>query len=317
MAALFSKQSLQCFNMFIIAITLSACDPVEQWNNTKTKAHRKMPGTNVFLIPPEGFVDKPAGDGIMYALFGSNKMQAITVSVYQREEAFHPDKTPAGKRNRKMIKVNQYDGYYEFEKKGDNLINETVRFGNDRVSVSIEAVISTPDTALVTKVRKAIRTVVLANEKLPGPADDAAFSIDVKNTTLKFARLINGILIYNEAGDLFSESNFGFIVGFEYGMIQPQAGQEQQIAADYLTNRSSYLNVQITESKPVVIDGLSGHAFVANGRHRISNDQDAIYLVLLYAREGTYIMLGTTNGLYEYRIARFKEVAQTFHLKKE
>src|SRR6185503_7939105 len=99
---------------------------------------------------------------------------------------------------------NQYEGSYLSVRKEGEFLKERLTFGNQNVTVTLLGEVPPSDTGLVNKVRAAMRSVVLLDEKLPDPSDDAIFKVDTKNTKLKFARLINGMLIYTESGNMIS-----------------------------------------------------------------------------------------------------------------
>jgi len=209
--------------------------------------------------------------------------------------------------------VNHYKGFSKSIREKD-FAKEILNFGNDHVTVTLTATIPGADSAIINKVRIAIRSVVLLDEKLPDPSDDAIYKVDVQDTPLKFARLINGMLIYTESGDMLSASRFNFIVASKY-ITDATPDKQKTIAEEYLRNELHYKDIRIKESKPVTIDGFSGYEFTAEGTQMDANTHDLMYLVMLFDNSNAYAIFGTATEDFESSETMFRQVAQTFHLK--
>jgi hypothetical protein len=305
----------------LIFLAVSSCgrtqdkaDDIKQINNTKGDKHVKIAGTNVYIIPPEGFLMTATEEGVFDPSSGAR------ITVTQRHRSFNgqlnkPELTEH-LIDQHLVRVNQYQGYYQSIREGEAFLREVLTFGNDNVTVTLIAEIPSRNSEIINKVRAAMQSVVLLDEKLPDPSDDAIFKVDINNTNLKFARFINGMLLYTESGNMISSSAFAFFVAFKYAFTGP-ADRQETIAQQYLREELYYKDVEITESKPITIDGISGYEITARGIHSVSKSQDILYLVTLFAKDGAYTMLGSASEQFEDNLAMFKRVARTFHLKEK
>jgi hypothetical protein len=285
----------------------------EQINNAKGGTHVKIAGTNVYIIPPEGFLMTATAEGMF------DPSSAARITVTQRERPFDgvlnkPDPTD-NIIDQHRLSINQYEGYYKTVGQEKSFLRDVLAFGNDNVTVTLVAEIPTKDSVVINKVRTAMRTVVLLDEKLPDPSDDAIFKVDVKKTSLKFARLINRMLIYTESGDMISSSRFGFIVAFNPAM-SGTPDRHEAISQKYAREELYYKNLEIKESKPITIEEMSGYEITAEGTNSRSNAYEVLYLVTLFTKDGAYTMLGSASERFDDNLTMFKQVARTFHLKE-
>ena len=286
----------------------------EQINNTKGGTHVKIAGTNVYVIPPEGFLMTATAEGMF------DPSSAARITVTQRERPFDgqinkPDQTD-NVIDQHRISINQYEGYYKTVRREKSFLRDVLTFGNNNVTVTLVAEIPTKDSVTINKVRTAMRSVVLLDEKLSDPSDDAVFKVDVKKTNLKFARLINGMLIYTESGDMISSSRFGFVVAFVYAM-SGTPDRYETISQKYAREELYYKDVEIKESKPITIDEISGYEITAEGINSTSNAYEVLYLVTLFTENGAYTMVGSASERFEENLTMFKQVARTFHVKEK
>ncbi len=274
----------------------------------------KIAGTNVYVIPPEGFLMTATAEGMF------DPSSAARITVTQRERPFDgqinkPDQTD-NVIDQHRISINQYEGYYKTVRREKSFLRDVLTFGNNNVTVTLVAEIPTKDSVTINKVRTAMRSVVLLDEKLSDPSDDAVFKVDVKKTNLKFARLINGMLIYTESGDMISSSRFGFVVAFVYAM-SGTPDRYETISQKYAREELYYKDVEIKESKPITIDEISGYEITAEGINSTSNAYEVLYLVTLFTENGAYTMVGSASERFEENLTMFKQVARTFHVKEK
>jgi hypothetical protein len=305
-----------CTPIILVVTLLVSCGKstiTEQINIAKSDKHIKIAGTNVYVIPPAGFGPTATAEELV------DFSTAARISISQQATPFSSSNDVQevnDSTTRKDIRVNQYEGIYVSTWVNETFLKEALSFGNDNVTVRVAATIPTADTVVINKVRLALRSVVLVDEKIPDPSDDAAFKVDISKTNLKFTRLINGMLIYTESGSMLGESNFSFVVAFSYGMTATPERYEA-VAEEYLRTEIYYNDIRIRSSVAVTIDGKPGYAITAEGTQTDTHTKDLIYLVVLYKNDGAYVMLGTASKDVEDNLKMFTQVAGTFYVKDQ
>lgn len=292
-------------------------------NNLKTDKHKQIAGTKFFLIPPKGFVDATNFQGFQQLNSGASILvMEIPAPFLESTQGF----TEQGLRTRGVvlkkkeeIKVNEYQGLFLTTEQfayGTNFVKYILVFGNSKATYMVNGTFPKETGALDNDIRESMFSVVYESGLTVDPLSTVSFSIDTKNTKLKFGKRVTGMLLYTVDGKVPTESGdkTTFIAGVSLANVQTT---DKKLTAVTRIKRMPYTDLKIDENKirEVEIDGLSGYEIVGEGLDKSKGIKELIYQVMLFTDNGYYILVGTANDNFDQNLDLFKKIART--LKKK
>ncbi|MBL0740709.1 hypothetical protein [Chryseolinea lacunae] len=284
-------------------------------NNEKSDKHIKVRGTNILVVPPDNFSEANIFQG--YYDFSTT----TTLKFFQDREPVQKkikkyDEvliSPKDLISRQPMTVNGYDGLYIVARDGESYKKHFLFFGDDDVTVTVIGQHLPSDSVMEKRITTAMFSVVLQDEAIPDPRDDADFKIETDDDQLTFDRLLNGMLLYKGAGQN-SSSDLALVVARRIGATN--AADRQAVVERYLNTELYHQHIQIKRTSPVDIDGMPGYEIIAEGVSDGNNKNELMYLVMLFDQEGDYVIYGTATEKFKENEAMFQEVAGTFQRKK-
>ena len=291
--------------------------------NVKSDKHVHVAGTKVFLIPPEGFESAATFQGFQHIEFGASILVAEIPGPYDEVTQGFTIQGLNSKgmilRKREDFIINGYDGFLLTTEQTANDITYTkyiLAFGDPSITYIINGMFPKNGTDLSGVIQKSMLSVVYESKLTIDPLGDVSFSIDTKNTKLKFAKNVTNTLVYTVDGKVPTKSDdkTTLIVGQLLGTIlitdkKPMAIERiRKMSIDDLTFDENGV-------REITIDGISGYEIIAHGISRTLGVKELVYQVMLFTDNGYYIFLGTASSDFEKNLELFRNITQTFKRK--
>jgi hypothetical protein len=285
-------------------------------SNVKSDKHIKVRGTNILVVPPDNFSPGNSFQGFFdfsttTTLKFFHDREPVQENIKKYDEVII---SPEDLISRQPMNVNGYEGVYITARDGESYKKHFLFFGDDDVTVSVIGQHPPSDTVMEKLITTAMFSVVLQNEEIPDPRDDAEFKIDTNEDRLTFDRLLNGMLLYKGAGQT-SSSDRTLVVARRMGLTN--VADRQRVMEQYLKNELYHQHIQIKRTSPVDIDDMPGYEIIAEGTPEGSSKNELMYLVMLFDQDGDYVIYGTATEQSKDNEALFQEAAQTFRRKKK
>lgn len=283
-------------------------------DNVKSDKHVKVRGTNILVIPPDNFTSANIFQGF-YDFSTTTTLKFFQERTPVQEEIKKYDEviiSPEDLIRRQPMNVNGYDGVYIVARDGKSYKKHFLFFGDEDVTVTVIGQHLPSDSVMEKLITTAMFSVVLQDEEIPDPRDDAQFKIATDENRLTFDRLLNGMLLYKGAGA--SPSDLTLVVARRIGSTN--VADRQNVMKQYLNTELYHQHIQIKHTSPVDIDGMPGYEIIAEGMPDGSTKNELMYLVMLFDQDGDYVVYGTATEKFDDNEAMFRDAAQTFQRKK-
>lgn len=291
-------------------------------NNIKTNKHRQIPGTKFFLVPPTGFVNATNFQGFQQVSSGASILvMEIPGPFSESTKGFNEQglKTQGViLKKKEEIKVNQNEGFFittEQFANGTNYSKYILVFGDAKATYMVNGTFPKEVTELDKDIRECLLSVVYESALTVDPFSTVTFTVDTKNTKLKFGKSITGMLLYTVDGKVPTESSdkTSFVVGRSLANVQTV---DKKLTAINRIKKMPYTDIEVDESKinEIEIDGVSGYEIVGVALDK-NGAKELVYQVMLFTDNAYYITLGTTKNDFDQNLELFKKVARTFKRK--
>ncbi|MBI3219943.1 MAG: hypothetical protein HYZ44_10555 [Bacteroidetes bacterium] len=295
----------------------------EEINNSKTEKHQPVAGTKFFLIPPSGFVSATSFQGFQQTNTGSSiLLMEIPGPFSETTRGFNEQglKTQGVQlKTKNAIKVNGKQGFFMTAAQsayGNDYSKYMLVFGDAQATYMINGTFPAKFAELAEDIRNAMLSVVYESAMTVDPLGSVSFTIDTRDTKLKFAKNMSGMLIYTVDGKVPAEASdkTSFLVGLSIANVKMT---DFKMTAVTRMKKLPYTDLKIDESKisEVEIDGITGYELVGEGLDKPNGTTELVYQVMLYTDNGYYIIVGTTTDNFEQNLELFKKVARTFKRK--
>lgn len=292
-------------------------------NNTKTEKHQQIIGTKFSLIPPTSFTPATNFQGFQQLNGGASILvMEIPGAFSETTKGFNQQglKTQGVILKKKEdIQINGNKGLFlttEQFAHGINYSKYILAFGNSKNTYIINGTFPKEINELDKDIRESMFSIIYESELVVDPLSASSFSIDTKNTKLKFGKNITGMLLYTVDGKVPTESNdkTSFIVGLSLANVQTV---DKKLTALSRIKKMPYSNLKIDENKitEVEIDGISGYEIFGEGLDKPNGTKELVYQVMLFTDNGYYIIVGTTKSEFNLNLELFKKTARTFKRK--
>src|SRR5574337_737724 len=184
--------------LLLVALAFFGCEPAKNnptpnaIKNSKSEKHINIPGTRLFIIPPENFhtatnftgLQKDASTAIqVYDLIGGNY---YTNAATFNKESF--EAKGAKVFEYKVLSVNGYPGKFIYMQ-GDNNTKEcSLVFGDSTFSTMLMGLYPASDESTGEEIRQAFFSIVYDIKLKPDPWTGTFFTLDDSQTRFKFVR---------------------------------------------------------------------------------------------------------------------------------
>ncbi|MEA3444589.1 MAG: hypothetical protein U9R19_07655 [Bacteroidota bacterium] len=279
----------------------------------------EIPGTRVSLFPPDGFYKANKFAGLKNPEYGASIM------IAEMDKAFHIIKdgfTKEGFASQGMDLLNNslvFIGnekallYKARKKSGDIQFSKWILiFGNDTSTIMISGTF--PDS-FDSNMSGIIENCLLSAHFNPGKkiSSEASlgFSINTKETKLKFAKSFPGTLVYTVDGNFPCRTSDGATLKIGSSLGKVEIENPRKYVLERL-NALPYLIQGEPQLMDIKIDNLSGYEIIAYGVDKTSGINILIYQVFLFSHSSYYLLLGTAHNNFDSNLKLFIDVVSNF-----
>ena len=292
-----------------------------------SKAHHRVAGTDVYLIPPQGFKQNNLVKGFINP---DNPNSILTImqleaSFQQMKEVFKPDVlTQQGMKvlSQDTLSLYGYEGViYELEQKTKLAggLKFQMILGDESMTLFINASVGGKETDAFGQLKESIQTLYIDKEGKVDPRDALDYDLDESVVGYSMINMIGeqGMLFSTNVEEMIEESKSNSV-----GMLLTNHVYETP-ATDDLRLFSVKLLVEQPQ-KYGLIDEKSIQAFDTNGlegfaltaAQRKNENQRAHFVVVFEPGGGYYTMLGMYDAAYPELLEEIKQLILTFERKK-
>jgi hypothetical protein len=262
--------------------------------------HLAAPGTNISLIPPEGFTSSST-----FQDFQHEKANAFMVVA---ELPAPLQAIGAGGGKSAFIQLSQ-------QANGQTYRKQVLLFGNSRRMVMVNGIY--PEAGRV--LDNAIGTALVSTAYREGPSEDSLqtvkFRISVDGTPFRYARSVTGSLLYTTDGEVPTRAadKAAIVVANSAGKVA--ATSRRQFSIDRLKKLPRGHSIISKTVTTISIAQLNGYEIVAEGRDASRNKQLVYQVTLFDEQGGYYLFVGTTIQNFTEHLAHFRTIVQTLQFK--
>lgn len=303
----------------LICLQLSAQTVI---NNIQTANYVVLEGTRFAIIPPAAsfkaskqgtaLVDEQLEAGIAFMEMPTNyETTTMMFGIAKDEKALVEKNLVMNGYQAHLVKIKHTD-----KETAKVMILWQLLYGNKELTVNINAgYAENLDKEWGEKFEKSLLSFLYLANQTVNPLDGLQFTLDISNSTLKFAEVILQTgATFTTDGKLPSElpDKTNFMV-----LVMPLAVEtaEQTSTAQRNVKKITDKYITISETKPVVIDGLQGYEVI--GQEAEPNQPIRhLYCVTLFEKNQYFMLRGTTKQEVEKNMAMFEQITKSFKLKK-
>lgn len=307
----------------LVLLTFSLAHGQRELNNIKTDKHQHVEGSNLFLIPPPGFAEATNFQGFQQESSGASIMVIEIPGPFSEstkgftEEGLKSQGVVLNKREE--VKVNGYQGLFITAEQlayGVNYAKYILVFGDEQNTFMVNGAYPKKVQELKSDMLESVFSVVYESGLVVDQLSTVPFSIDTRNTKLKFATNMGGSLLYTVDGKAPTEAadKTAFIAGLSISNIQ---SPDRKLSSLARIKQLPYTGLVIDEDDidEIEIDGISGYEIHGEGLDKSSGTKELVYQVMLFDSNGYYIMVGSTKSDFQQNLDMFKQIARTFRRK--
>jgi len=311
--------------IILILITLIALSTYGQTktensdvHNVKTDKHINIPGTRLYIVPPEGFTIASTFVGLKkddYSFFqvydlvgGDYYTNAATFS----KEKF--EKKGAKVFDYKEFNMNGFPAKYIFMQGDPNAYAISLVFGDTTFSTMIMAVFPSTDDKTSEQVQNAIKTIFYDKNLKIDPFATASFTLDESKSIFKFSKASAGMFMYAIGGeDKKSFNDEPFVTVTE--MPNDQAMTSKEISEMLVASLEKY-GLTEKEFKNISTKDVNGYpAYEVEIYCNIQGKSSLLYQLIIAGKEKVIAIQGVVKSDFAINLREIRKLAKTVELK--
>jgi hypothetical protein len=312
-----------CFLFFFISFhsIFPQNDPHDipgEIKNDKTTQHFNIPGTHLFLIPPEGFKTQDAFCGLK-----KTDKQSIQVfdlpggNYYTNAATFNKEKFESKGAKvmiYKEVKIAGYPAKYIFMKGDNKSAAYSVVFGDSTFSCMVMGIYPSEDEKTGNQIKSALLSICYDKNRIVDPFEIAGFSLDDTKSKFRFTKYSGNMYIYssgNENKKPDEDEPFAIVTVIP----KDSATDVKKISSLMLGNleRSGMKNKEIKNESE---DKMNGYlCYEAEIYGDVQGRKSLIYQLVVTHHKKAVIIQGIAKTNYQWNLDEFKKLSHTLKFK--
>jgi hypothetical protein len=323
------------FWVIVLCMCAKAHAQVIDIKNTQTSEHVVIAGTKYAMITPDasfsnaqdftGFQSRALEAGInitempmsfdmVLPMFTKDLPPKTGKLLLEKDLVMNGYKAKLYKQQ--CPRTSAFDQLDDTKKEGAEVTTWLMLYGDENMCLIIVAsYAAASDGALSEKMEKSFKSFLYLANKEVNPLEQLQFTLNTKDTPLKFATIImqTGV-IYNLDGKFPTEIKSGVDLMVMVMPISIEEAEQKQRAMRAV-KRPTDENVEISESAKVTINGLTGYEVIGYEVNKQSKTE-LKYSVTLFDKDKYFVLNGSSAKDFETYVKLFRKVSQSFKLKK-
>ena len=282
--------------------------------------HLQIKGTQVFLIPPEGFSPSENFKGFQNPEDPTSMIMLVEIPGPFGEIAkgFTQDQLAASGmtlHKKEPIQLNAFEGLWinlDQEANGMIFSKHILIYGDSSATTLLNGVFVSDSIDLGEAIRQSLLTTVVDLATDADPRGTLDYSLDETGTGFQFLNVMGNAMLFNRDGLIPTESEDQAMVVVDKSFAQMEFDPEEQ--ENFCINRLSqypepFEYVREKGIEPVELDGLTGYGLYALS----ANEEEEAYQVILFQEEGGYfVFFGSYSAEAEQAKADIQKLIQSF-----
>lgn len=274
-----------------------------------------IPNTKYSIVPPPNFTLSQKFSGFQNTEIGASIMVNELAAPYE-EVAKGLTTEQLGTRgmvmkNKENIELNGLQAILLTVSQvanGNTYTKYILAFQDGTATVLVNGIFPEASEEISAILKASVLSIKQRSTQNSNPLDAVKFSIDISNTEFKFVKLLSGTLLYTSDGNIPSKGAI-LTVGNSFSDVEIKNKEEFVIKRlKALPNGKSLI---IKETNHITIDQMQGTEVIAYN----ANSTALTYMVMLFNKEGYYMIVGITEKESSNYLNIYKSIAQTFKRK--
>ncbi len=297
--------------------------PAQSLNDLKapTEDHQQIPGTQVYLIPPEGFDSSPNFKGFQNPADPTSMIIAVEIpGPYAEVSAgFKEDQLLSrgmDLKTKKDIQVNGFQGLWidlDQEANGMSFSKHVLIYGDSLATMLINGVFVTDSVQLGKAIRESLQTIVLDRELEVNPREILDYTLDESGTNLRYLNVMGNAMLFNRDGLTPTESEDKATLIVDKSFAEVNITDPESFCVSRLSqypNSFEYMREHGLEE--IEIDGLKGYGLYALNEKL---EEEAYQLILFREEGGYFLFFGSYKPEAEQAKADIMKLIKSFKRK--
>lgn len=259
--------------------------------------HLQIKGTQVFLIPPEGFSASSNFKGFQNPEDPTSMIMLVEIPgpFSEISAGFNEEQLAANGmtlHKKESIEINAFEGLWinlDQAANGMTFSKHILIYGDSSATTLINGVFVSDSINLGEGIRQSLLSLVVDPLTVADPRGTLDYTLDETGTDFQFLNVMGNAMLFNRDGLIPTESEDKAMLVVDKSFAQMEFDPSEQenfciARLDQYPEPYEYLHEEGLE--PVEVDGLTGFALYALN----SNEEEEAYQVILFQEGGGYFV---------------------------
>ncbi len=290
--------------------------------NKLTESHMLVKGTNIYMIPPKGYVESANFKGFQNANDQTSMIMIIEIPgpFSEISKGFNTEMLATkGMKliNKKEISINEFKGYVidlEQEANGLTYAKNILIYGDDNSTTLINGIFlkNLKETEII--IKESISSIIIDNKVKANPRDVLDYTLDENEGNMMFVSIVGNGFLFNRDEKIPTQSDDKATLIADKSFNKTKIEDRKKFSLLRLKEFPD--KYQIIDEKginKIEIDGLKGYEIYATSLER---KNELFYQVILFQEDGGYyIFIGTYLKEKESALKDIQKIIMTFKRK--
>ncbi|TRZ42321.1 hypothetical protein [Robertkochia solimangrovi] len=307
----------------IFTCCLVLCEiKAQQFPKSVTEDHRLIAGTNISVIPPDGFEAATAFKGFRSPEDDASMIMVVTIPgpFSEVSKGFSPEMMETRGMELKQktaVEISGYDGFLLRVDQGAGALKFSkliLIYGDERSSTILNGISPDYDEATFESVKNCVLSTVVLRDMEVDPRQGLDYTLDESGGGFKFVSVTGNGMIFNRDGQIPTQSEDQATLVCDRAYSNAIIKDKKLFSLSRLKKLpEDYSIVPETGINEIILDGILGYELFAL---RVEEPASALYQVILFPEEGGYyIFLGQYQAEFPSAAEDIKELILTFKTK--
>jgi hypothetical protein len=299
------------FLFLFVFISLAAT--AQDLTNEKTKKHVYIPGTHVYLVPPEGFEPSANFSGFtkgemfirVYDLHTSYSEAPVLKTEYEHEGGIVFD--------HREFRIDHYPAQYVYLQNEPRIRSCILMFGDSTFSCTVLACFPSDNESGLPAIQKALESVYYDKTAKADPLAYMPFTLDESASVFRYARTSEGRMLYSVGGKTKSDRPNEPVVALSV-LEGDFKAPGLAIALKENLHKAGFRLKEEKHISDTTINGKIAHQSELYGEQQ--GKQELIYQLIVIGQNKAFVLQGFATARSEEYLKAFKQLAYTFKWKQ-
>ena len=297
--------------------------PAQSLNDLEapTEDHQQIPGTQVYLIPPEDFDSSPNFKGFQNPEDPTSMIMAVEIpGPYAEVSAGFNEEQLLSRgmdlKIKKAIQINGYQGLWinlDQEANGMTFSKHVLIYGDSAATTLINGVFIADSVQLGEAIQVSMESIFLDRELEVNPRETLDYTLDESGTKLRFLNVMGNAMLFNRDGLTPTESEDKATLIVDKSFAEVDISDPESFCISRLSQYpDNFEFMRENGLEEVEIDGLQGYGLYAINEEL---EEEAYQLILFREEGGYFLFFGSYKPEAEQAKADIMKLIKSFKRK--